>query len=122
MSRAAILILAGADTHSDLGRLVNGLVAAKEFKERGDDIKVIFDGGSTAWLHKLIDPEHPAHRLFQQVHEAVEGACQYCAGAFHATEAVRQAKVALLDEYEGHPSIAGLLVAPGRRGAALGPA
>jgi hypothetical protein len=54
--------LAGADTDADLERLVNGLIAVKEFKERDDEVKVIFDGGGTEWLHKLIDSGHPAHR------------------------------------------------------------
>lgn len=45
MTKAAILILAGTESHSDTGRLVNGLEAATEFAENlDDDLELIFDG------------------------------------------------------------------------------
>ncbi|MGI5286503.1 hypothetical protein ACQEVF_24630 [Nonomuraea polychroma] len=109
MARAAILILAGTDTHADLGRLVNALVAAREFKEAGEDVKVIFDGGATEWPHRLTDPGHTAHRLFQAVADVVEGACGFCADAFTRHRGCPRAKVELLREYEGHPSVLGLV-------------
>jgi hypothetical protein len=37
--KAAIVVLADTETHGDLGRVVNALVVAKEFKEAGDDVK-----------------------------------------------------------------------------------
>lgn len=37
------------------------------------------------------------------------GACDYCAGAFDATDSVQGADVKLLSEYRRHPSIRGLL-------------
>lgn len=60
MSKAAILVLADTETHADLGRVVNALVATKEFKDAGDDVRLIFDGAGTQWPGVLSDPEHQA--------------------------------------------------------------
>lgn len=58
MTRAAIVVLADTETHADLGRLANALMAAKELKEAGDDVRLIFDGAGTKWIPELADPEH----------------------------------------------------------------
>jgi hypothetical protein len=47
MAKAAIVVLAGTESHADLGRVTNALEAAKEFEEAGDDVEVIFDGAGT---------------------------------------------------------------------------
>jgi hypothetical protein len=39
MAKAAVVVLADIDTHADLGRVVNGLMVAKECKETGDDVR-----------------------------------------------------------------------------------
>ncbi len=49
MGQAAILVLAGTETKADLGRVVNGLQVARELKEAGDDVTVIFDGAGAEW-------------------------------------------------------------------------
>lgn len=43
MSKVAILVLADTETHGDLGRVFNPLVAAKEFRAGGDDVRLVFD-------------------------------------------------------------------------------
>jgi hypothetical protein len=105
MAKAAILVLADTDTHEDLGRVVNGLMAAKEFKEAGDDVKVIFDGAATKWPGVLSEPQHKYHKLYEEDTDALAGACGYCARAFRADQDVQTARVHLLEEYEGHPSV-----------------
>ncbi|UGY94757.1 hypothetical protein [Streptomyces gobiensis] len=114
MSKVAILVLADTESHADLGRVTNALVAAKEFKEAGDEIKVIFDGAATKWPEALTDSGHVAHAAYQAVSDVVAGACGFCAKAFDAEQGARQAHVHLLDEYEGHPSIR-LLVSQGHQ-------
>jgi hypothetical protein len=103
--KAAILVLADTETHGDLARVVNALVAAKEFKDAGDDVRVIFDGAATQWPGILSRPDHRAHNAYQAVADTVAGACGYCARAFDADDAVRDAHVHMLEEYQGHPSI-----------------
>jgi hypothetical protein len=109
MAKAAILVLADTETRGDLGRVVNGLMTAKEFKEAGDDVRIIFDGAATKWPGVLSDPQHKYHKLFGQVADRISGACGYCARAFDAERGVERAHVHLLDEYEGHPSVRSLV-------------
>lgn len=109
MNPVAILVLADTQTHGDLGRVVNALMVARELKEAGDDVQVIFDGAGTQWLGELSNSDHKAHRLFEQVRDVVSGACGYCARAFDAEEGVAHAEVKVLEEYHDHPSIRGLL-------------
>lgn len=105
MLKAAILILAGTEGHSEMARVSNALESAKEFKENGDDVKIIFDGAGTQWLNKLSDPQNLLYPLFDAVRDKVTGACAFCAAAFGAAEGAAAGGVELVDEYEGHPSI-----------------
>ncbi|WP_137286994.1 DsrE family protein [Halorussus salinisoli] len=109
MAKAAIVILAGTESHAGLGRLVNGLEAAKEFAEtEGDDVELIFDGAGTQWVPELEDEDHDYHELYQTVRDDM-AVCDYCAGAFGVGDAVEDAGVVTLDENEGHPSIRSLV-------------
>ena len=47
MAKAAIVLLAGTDTPSDTGRMVNALTSAREFIEAGDEVTVVLDGAGT---------------------------------------------------------------------------
>jgi hypothetical protein len=105
VNKVGIVVLADTETHADLGRVVNALIATKEFKEAGDEVELIFDGAGTRWPGVLADPQHKSHRLFEQVFDVVSGACGYCARAFEAEDHVHEAKVPLLEEYHDHPSI-----------------
>lgn len=105
----AIVVLADKESHEGLGRVVNAMVAVREMKEAGDDVKLIFDGGGTVWPGELHKDDHPSHRLWESIRDAVHGACSYCAEAFDATEGVEEAGVKLLDEYKRHPSFRSLL-------------
>ncbi len=109
MTKAAVLILAGTDSHADVGRLVNGLETAKEFAETdGDDIELIFDGAGTEWIPELEDETSDYHELYQTVREQT-AVCEFCAGAFGVEDAVRESGLVTLDDHDGHPSIRSLV-------------
>ncbi len=109
MANAAVVILAGTDGHENLGRVVNGLEAAKEFVENaGDEIEVIFDGAGTQWIPELEDEDSDYHELYRAV-RGETAVCDYCAGAFGVSDAVDDAGVVRLDEHDGHPSIRSLV-------------
>ncbi len=109
MAKAAVVILAGTDGHENLGRIANGLEAAKEFAETdGDELELIFDGAGTQWIPELEDEDSDYHELYQAVKNDTS-ACSYCAGAFEVDEAIDDAGVSLVDDYEGHPSIRSLV-------------
>ena len=109
MTKAAVIILAGTDSHADQGRLANGLETAKEFAETdGDDVELIFDGAGTQWIPELEDEDSDYHELYQAVRDNA-AACDYCSGAFGVEDAVADSGVVTLDDYEGHPSIRSLV-------------
>ena len=53
--------------------------------------------------------DHKYHDLFEKVRGQIDGACSYCAGAFEVTDKIQDAKIALLDEFKGHPSFKKLI-------------
>lgn len=109
MARAALVVLAGTETKADLGRVVNALQIARELKDGGDDVTVIFDGAGTQWVPTLSDEDHKYHTLYRQVSGVIQGACSYCAGAYGVKEQIEASDVELLDEFDGHPSIRRLM-------------
>jgi hypothetical protein len=109
MTKTAIVILADTESNEGLGRMVNALTVAKEFKEEDHDVTVIFDGAGTKWVGELSDPEHKYNKHFESVKDEVEGACAYCARAFGVKEEVQESGVELMGEFEGHPSLANLV-------------
>ncbi|MFT4881855.1 MAG: hypothetical protein ACI9CA_001927 [Natronomonas sp.] len=109
MTKAAVIILAGTETHPDIGRLVNGLEAAREFAEaEGDDLELIFDGAGTQWIPELEDPDSDYHDLYQTVRGSA-GVCEFCADAFGVEDAVGDSGVVRLDDHDGHPSVRSLV-------------
>lgn len=108
MSKTAVVILAGTESHADTGRLVNGLEAAKEFAEAGDELELIFDGAGTQWIPELEAEDSDYHALYQAVRDDT-AVCDFCAGAFGVEDAVNDAGVVTLDDHDGHPSIRSLV-------------
>ena len=105
MSKGAIVVLAGTESREGVGRVANALVTAREFKEAGDDVVLLFDGAGTQWIGELLDEQHKYHRAFERVRDVVSGACSYCAEAYGVRDTVEEAGIPLLDEYAHHPSI-----------------
>jgi len=109
MAKAAVVILAGNESHADYGRMANALEAAKEFAETdGDELELIFDGAGVQWISELEDTESDYHELYQAV-RGDAAVCDYCASAFNVQEAVSEAGLTVLNEYDGHPSIRSLV-------------
>ncbi len=110
MAKLAVVVLADTETHADLGRVVNALEVAKDFKEAGDEVVIIFDGAGTRWVPVLDNPEHRRHPLWLEVKDKVEGVCSYCSAAFGAKEQVQATGIKLLSDFDDHPSIRNLIV------------
>lgn len=75
MQKAAIVVLSdpGDQSEEAVGRVFNALAAAYDFKERGDEVTVLFQGAGTRWAGHLADPEHPFHELYKAVSDRVAG-------------------------------------------------
>ncbi len=105
MSKVGIIVLADGESHESLGRVVNALMVARELKEAGDEVTVVFDGAGTRAASTFGDSSNDYNQLFEAIRDKVAGACDYCAGAFQVKEEVQRAGVDLIDEYRGHPSV-----------------
>lgn len=99
MLKVAIVILTDTEGGGSLGRVVNALMAAKEFKEGGDQVQVIFTGSGTKWVGELAKPSHKLHGVYAELQGQIAGACGFCADAYGVTEAVKSAGVCLLEDY-----------------------
>jgi hypothetical protein len=105
MIKVAIVIFSEIETHEGLGRVVNALQTAREFKEAGDEVQIIFDGGGTTAAVALADPSDERHQIYAQVADKVAGLCRYCAKAFGAFEKAEALNLPFLSEYHQHPSL-----------------
>ncbi|MBU2478337.1 MAG: DsrE family protein [Gammaproteobacteria bacterium] len=113
--KTAIIILSDPATRSEdaLGRLFNGLAAAYDFKTKQMDVTVLFQGTGTRWIKEIERTGHPAHALYMSIRDKVAGAAAGCAAFWHATDAIEQAGLALIDDNAvpgtlGLPSLAQL--------------
>lgn len=105
MAKAAIVIFAEMESHQDMARVVNALEVAREFKEAGDDVQIIFDGGGAVAAATVADPAHRLYGLYTAVEDKVAGVCRYCARAFDVYEKLEALNVPMLSEFRQHPSI-----------------
>jgi hypothetical protein len=110
MAKAAIVVLSGMETHTDSARVLNALEAVKEFKEAGDEIELIFDGGGVTSAIAIADPEHRFHRPYTLVQDKITGICRFCARAFKVYEKAEELGLPFLAEYHQHPSIRRLVI------------
>ena len=108
MNKAAVIVYTDTESAEGMGRVMNALETAKEFKEHDDEIRLIFDGAGTKWIPKLEDESHRLNPLYRTVKSDTQ-ACDYCAEAFHVIDDVEEHGVDLVDEYDGHPSIRSLV-------------
>ncbi|MFB3110763.1 MAG: hypothetical protein ACE10G_01905, partial [Gemmatimonadales bacterium] len=85
-----------------------------DFKQKGDQVTVLFQGAGTRWLGELSKDNHPAHALFEEVRDTVAGASSGCADVFGAREEVVASGFDLISENpvpgtSGLPSIQALV-------------
>lgn len=99
MQKIAIVVLSDTGSDDAMGRIVNALSAAKEYKEAGDEVNVTFSGAGTKWIAALHETSHPVHALYTEIQDRVAGACGYCAGAYGQIDAVSTCGVPVLEEY-----------------------
>ncbi|GJL57104.1 MAG: hypothetical protein NPIRA02_42360 [Nitrospirales bacterium] len=79
-----------------LGRVFNGLAAAYDFKQAGDEVSVVFQGAGTRWIGELTKKDHPAHELFEGVEDQVAGVSCGCADVFGGAEEAEKSGLDLI--------------------------
>lgn len=107
-NKAAVIVLTGTEGFESMGRVVNAMITVKEYKEAGEEVKLILDGAGTRWVKQFAKPEQPYRELYDKVKDKVS-VCEYCAGAFNVSRNVEEENIPVEAQYEGHPSIRKLL-------------
>lgn len=114
--KAAIVVLSDPKSGGDeaLGRVFNALAAAYDFKQRGSEVTLMFQGAGTRWVGELAKPEHPAAALYVAVQDKVAGISCGCADVFGGAEDAQKAGLDLITDNpvpgtSGMPSLARLI-------------
>lgn len=89
MGKTAIIILSDPKMGSDeaTSRVLNGLAAAYDFKQAGEEVKILFQGTATRWPKALQDESHLGHKIYTEVKDKIEGVSAACAAVWGADPA-----------------------------------
>ena len=87
---------------------IHVLLNALDMQARGDTVRLVIEGAATGLLPELEKDGHPLHKLWKKTLAAglVDGVCLACATKTGAADTARQLGLKLLDEMNGHPSMA----------------
>ena len=115
--KATVVVLSDPKSGSQeeaLGRVFNALAAAYDFKQRGDDVSIQFQGAGTRWIGELAKEDHPAHALYKEVEDTVAGVSCGCADVFGGSEEAQASGFDLITDNAvpgttGLPSLAALV-------------
>lgn len=115
-TKIAIILQAGVEGHEGMARLLHSLLYSKELHERGNDVRLVFDGAGTEWAARLHQPggDEQIQRLAGLFAELKDGGvayeiCDYCSGAFGVKEQLQSNGAPLAAQYMDHPSVASLV-------------
>jgi len=74
-TKTAIIVLSDPRGGEEaLGRVFNALAATYDFKQKQQDVQLVFQGTGTRWTGLLTQSDHPAHALYKAVEDKVAGA------------------------------------------------
>src|SRR6476469_8732628 len=82
-TKTAVVVLSDPQGGDEaLGRLFNALAATYDFKQKRQEVQLLFQGAGTRWTAVLTKDDHPAHALYQAVEDRVAGVSAACAVVF----------------------------------------
>ncbi|MBI2018593.1 DsrE family protein [Candidatus Daviesbacteria bacterium] len=107
MRKILIVLLADKWSHENMGRASHALLYAKQSKESGLKVKLIFDGGGTEWAVEMTKESSHFYKLYKELIEAgvVFSVCESCAKAFKVEQDLKAVKDPFDEEDQGHPDI-----------------
>jgi hypothetical protein len=109
--KTAIMVLSDPKSGSEqaLGSIFNALAVAREHKDAGEQVQVIFAGTGTRWPAELNKTSHPANGIYKSVVDTVAGVSCGCAEVFGAeTQGLTQLTGHALPGTPGVVSVLGL--------------
>ncbi|HXG35384.1 MAG TPA: DsrE family protein [Dehalococcoidia bacterium] len=114
-AKVAIVLQAGTDNDEGLARAFHSMVYAKDLRERGAEVRLIFDGAGTQWPvqfhHPHIEQAKELASLMEELRSqgVAYAICDYCSNAFGVRDDLKAHGEPLVAEYMDHPSIANLV-------------
>ncbi len=87
---------------------IHVLLNALDMYAKGYDAKIVVEGAATKLLPELDQESHPLNTLWTNCkkNNCVAGVCKACSQKMKTIEAAKAQGLALLDEMNGHPSMA----------------
>lgn len=123
--KVLVLILSGMHSYDDVARVFHGLLIAKEFKEGGHHVHLIFDSISVQWIKlfesnerekvqimkkmKFFNPRLPQvvekmQMFYDKIKDRIVGVCDACSIFTNVEKFMKDHKLPLKKEHLGHPS------------------
>jgi len=86
-TKTAVIVLSDPKGGEEsLGRVFNALAATYDFKQKQQEVQLVFQGTGTRWTGLLTQSDHPAHALYKAVEDKVAGASAACSAFFGAQD------------------------------------
>lgn len=106
MKKLLIVLLADKSTHENMGRALHALLYAKQAKEAGLEVELIFDGGGVEWAADFPKNDHFKDIYLELLNEGViKGVCSFCSEAFKVKDELEKLGANFINEDNGHPNI-----------------
>lgn len=78
------------------------LEIAKELRDAGEDISIIFDGAGVETAALIAQEDSDLYAAYKAVEDSVLGACAFCVKTYKVTRAIENAGIPLLTGNHGH--------------------
>jgi hypothetical protein len=87
---------------------IHVLLNALDMQAKDIECRIVVEGSATRLVPDLAGPDHPLNKLWEKTKAAglVEGVCRACSQKMGTLAAAQEQGLALLDDMNGHPSMA----------------
>jgi hypothetical protein len=83
--------------------IFHALLFAKEMKEKGDDVKIVFEGEAVKWFNELLKEDHPLKSHVEALKDNFI-ACEACSNMFGVLDSIK-GKIKIENDLHGHISL-----------------
>lgn len=94
--------------NGELMCFVHVLLNALDMNEKGKNVTIVIEGAAVTLVAELEKESCPFHQPYTKAKKAglIDGVCKACSSKLGALDAVAAAGLPLLDDMNGHPSMA----------------
>ncbi len=94
--------------NGELMCFIHVFLNALDMSQKGYEVKIVIEGAATKLVPELAKEDNPMHRLYEKAKglDLIDGCCKACSSKTGTVDAARAQGLRLLDEMDGHPSMA----------------